>query len=62
MKRTLADKYYEGHKDGYENKPKAKGLKGDNKKVYESGYAEGTKDRSLDGARRKNPSFDFRNN
>lgn len=31
-------KYYEGRKDGYENKPKQKGLKGDNKKAYENGY------------------------
>ena len=55
----IVNKYYEGRKDGFQGKPKAKGLKGDNKKAYENGYAEGTKDRSLEGARRKNPLFDF---
>ena len=38
--------YDQGLQDGYERKPKAKGLKGDNKKAYENGYAEGSNHRS----------------
>jgi len=55
MTRSILKQYNEGRQDGYENKPKAKGLKGDNKRAYENGYAEGHEARSAIRARGNEP-------
>ena len=50
---TPTDYYYIGYKDGYTNRPKAKGLKNTNKAAYENGYRAGSIDRSRDGQQAK---------
>lgn len=50
---ATVDKHTMGFQDGLANKPKVKGLKGDAKKAYENGYAEGYKARISTG--RKHP-------
>ena len=37
--------FYLGYDHGRENKPRVKGLKGDNKAAYENGYKAGYRDR-----------------
>lgn len=49
---SIVKKFQEGRADGLENKPKRKNLKGSLKIAYTNGYAEGTKYRSMAGARR----------
>lgn len=53
LHKALVNKFYQGERDGREGNPKAKGLKGDNKKAYENGYAEGAKSRTIQNTQRK---------
>lgn len=44
---AIVNQHVAGYQDGLANRPKAKGLKGDAKKAYDNGYAEGHKARSV---------------